>query len=135
MDTKGNYGKVWNMQEELIVEKTDELLQEITCPQEVRQQLKKFIVEIVSCYMILPRQRSIYKILTQKEGKCERTLLTYATHALEAIILDQQTRETLKRLGIRHNITAAKVLKAMAKEVRESVQIEKQNGYWIGEPR
>ncbi len=124
--------RVCNMQRELIKEKTDELLRQITCPVEAREVLKLFVVEIVSEIIILPKHRSVYKILVKRLGKCERTIMYQARKGVNAIILDKQTREVFLHLGLDGEITAARFLRAAAFKVIEEVNVEKNRGRWAG---
>ncbi len=123
---------VCNMQRELIVRKTDELLRRITCPIGAREELKLFVVEIVSENIILPKHRSVYKILVKRLGKSERTIINRAQKGVNAIILDKQTREVFLFMGLNGEIIAAKFLRAAANRVIKAVEEEKKRGRWAG---
>lgn len=128
--------RVYNMQRDLIIQKTEELLLNISCSQESKSYLEKLIVEIVSgnfYSMKRTKQWSVYQILKIRLRKNEKTILNHATKAIEDIQLDDTTRKCLHNIGIKGEIKVAKFLKAAAKEVQRQVEQEKrQKGTWIG---
>lgn len=128
--------RVFNMQRDLIIEKTESLLSRITCSQDSKEYLKKLIVEVVAgnfYSMKKNKQWSVYQILKVRIRQNERTILNHATKAIEDIQLDDETRNCLNSLGINGEIKVAKFLKAAAKEVQKQVEQEKKKkGTWIG---
>lgn len=128
--------RVYNMQRDLIIQKTEELLLNISCSQESKSYLEKLIVEIVTgnfYSMKRTKQWSVYQILKIRLRKNEKTILNHATKAIEDIQLDDTTRKCLHNIGIKGEIKVAKFLKAAAKEVQRQVEQEKrQKGTWIG---
>ncbi|MCG8499225.1 MAG: hypothetical protein MJB12_02305 [Firmicutes bacterium] len=128
-----NEDRVLNMQEELILEKTEEFLSNISCSPETKEQLSKMISTLVSHKQHLRVSNfPIYVALKKVFNKSERTNYSRAKEAIEDIILDDQTRETLKKIGIRRNIKTASFLKAAVKEIEKNVTEEKKKGCWIG---
>lgn len=128
--------RVHNMQRDLIIEKTEGLLSNITCSQDSKEYLKTLIVELVTgnFYSMKKNQQwSVYQILKIRIRQNERTILNHATKAIEDIQLDNETRNCLNSLGIQGEIKVAKFLKAAAQEVQKQVEQEKiQKGTWIG---
>ena len=124
--------KIINMQQELVEDKAENLLGKLTCPMDNKEKLKRMIVDLVSDGSTRDGRQSVYKILTKSTGKSERTVLEYANRSLAEVTLDEKTREIFEQIGVKGEVTAAKFLKAAAKEVEKSVDEEKKKGTWTG---
>lgn len=125
--------RIIDMQRDLIERKTGEFLDSFTCSEEAREQLHKMIASIVYYRCRYSFQRfSIYRALIKMLGQSERTHLDKAKKAIEDIIMDNQTREVLKNIGLRGEVKTANFLKAAVKEVEKKVKEEKKKSFWIG---
>ncbi len=124
--------RIINMQRDLAEYKAENLISKMTCPVDIKEKLKKMIVDLVSDGSTRDGRQSVYKILTKSTGKSERTILEHANRSLAEITLDEKTREIFEQIGVKGEVTAAKFLKAAAKEVEKSVDEEKKKGTWIG---
>ena len=124
--------KIYNGQLELINKKTNELLSNINCSTEIKNFLKKAIIEIAYKNSLVSSKRSAYEILTVNTGKRKHVLRYELQKAFDNIVLDRRTRKVFEELGIQDKATGPKFLKAAAVKVEKEVNREKAKGNWLG---
>ncbi len=126
-----NCNKIYNPQLELIKNKTHNLLLQINCPNYTREKLQEVIVQIVYKNSILRKKKTVLEVLKIGNNKTNRVILYEIQKELENIVLDENTRTTFLRLGIKEKVTSVKFIKAFVKEIELKVQEEKKSGFWL----
>lgn len=127
---------IYDMEERLIIKKTEEFLDRICYTGNDRDYLKELISRLVNTIIknkISIKNQSVYSLLWHCFKKSKGTILLEAKNSLNEIMLNKETISILKELGLKGNITLLKVLKISSEIIIEQVVYEQSKlGTWIG---
>ncbi len=136
VDNVSNACGVYDMQEKLVSEKTEEFLDTIKYNGNERQYIKELIVALVIAVIkdnMKKKTNSVYRILGYYLKKSRNTIVLESKEAMHEMLSNEETIRIIADYGLEGKITLTQFLKLALVVVERQVKYEQdRKGTWIG---